>query len=304
MAARSVKSPRGRKPAIDDFDEDTGLADFLIRNRYLVGGVTAFAVAFAYVSANAIWYQPHGHGSAFFQTRPLVMPAAQRGAAADGDVETVIRIERERDVAPPPAAIVPAQPRAPAPQYVPIPEPVEVVQDTPTVTGDPVVAEVQRILAGLNLYSGDVDGLTGPQTRNAIEHYRKIVGLTGATGIDEQLLSQLGARGAVASTAAPAASASVAPTVQTAPPVPQRSPGTDMIQTSSATPTAQARDAIVMRIQAGLKAFGNDGIEVDGVVGSRTKAAIIEFQSLFGLPETGEPNHETLAKMREIGLAD
>lgn len=76
----------------------------------------------------------------------------------------------------------------------------------------------------------------------------------------------------------------------------------DMIQTSSA-PSAEG-DAMIQRIQAGLKAFGNDGIEIDGVVGPRTKAAIIEFQSLFGLPETGEASRETLAKMREIGLTD
>ena len=318
MVARSVKSPKGRKPAIDDFDEETGLAEFLIRNRYLVGGATAFAVAFAYVSANAIWYQPHGHGSAFFQTRPLVMPAAQRGTTSqapsgESDIETVIRIERERVVEQPAPSPAPVQTRVPAPQFVPIPAPVELPQPSApaavgdTITGDPVVAEVQRILAGLNLYSGDVDGLTGPQTRAAIEHYRKIVGLTGATGIDDQLLAQLGARRAGAPVTPPASTASYTPTAPVAAPVPQRSPGTDMIQTSSATPAspaAQARDAIVMRIQAGLKAFGNDGIEIDGVVGSRTKAAIREFQSLFGLPETGEPNHETLAKMREIGLAD
>ena len=61
---------------------------------------------------------------------------------------------------------------------------------------------------------------------------------------------------------------------------------------------------MIQRIQAGLKAFGNDGIEIDGVVGPRTRAAILEFQSLFGLPETGEATQETLAKMREIGLTD
>jgi len=59
-----------------------------------------------------------------------------------------------------------------------------------------------------------------------------------------------------------------------------------------------------MRIQAGLRAFGNEGIEIDGVVGARTRAAILEFQSLFGLPETGEPDQALYAKMRDIGLTD
>lgn len=59
-----------------------------------------------------------------------------------------------------------------------------------------------------------------------------------------------------------------------------------------------------MKIQAGLKAFGNDGIEIDGVPGARTKSAIREFQALFGLPETGEPDPAVYVKMREIGLTN
>ena len=50
--------------------------------------------------------------------------------------------------------------------------------------------------------------------------------------------------------------------------------------------------------------FGNDGIELDGVVGSRTRAAIKEFQTLFGLPVTGEPDEALYAKMRETGLTN
>jgi len=63
-------------------------------------------------------------------------------------------------------------------------------------------------------------------------------------------------------------------------------------------------DRQIMKLQAGLRAFGNEGIEVDGIVGARTRAAIHEFQSLFGLPETGEPDEALYAKMREIGLTN
>jgi peptidoglycan hydrolase-like protein with peptidoglycan-binding domain len=66
----------------------------------------------------------------------------------------------------------------------------------------------------------------------------------------------------------------------------------------------QAPDARIIKIQAGLKAFGNDDMQLDGVVGARTKAAIKEFQSLFGLPETGEPDEVVYVKMREIGLTN
>ncbi|RWE75700.1 MAG: peptidoglycan-binding protein [Mesorhizobium sp.] len=57
-------------------------------------------------------------------------------------------------------------------------------------------------------------------------------------------------------------------------------------------------------IQAGLKAFGNNDMQLDGKVGARTKAAIKEFQALFGLPETGEPDEAVYVKMREIGLTN
>lgn len=281
MAPRSARSRNGRRP-VDEFDdEESGVAAFLLRHRTAVGGVTAFVVAFAYVAANALWYQPHAHGSAFFPTRPLAAQPVDSSRLAQPEteadtaaIETIIRIEREK-LKQRETAAAPAAPSAPAAPGAP-----------PATGGDPVVQEVQRILAGLNLYSGTVDGLTGPQTRGAIEAYRKMVGLSASADIDDQLLAQLGAR--------PRSAAG-------APPLPQGSPGTDMIETSSAPPRG---DPIVMRIQAGLKAFGNDGIEIDGMVGSRTRAAILEFQSLFGLPETGEPDQALYAKMRDIGLTD
>ncbi|MEO3387859.1 peptidoglycan-binding domain-containing protein [Mesorhizobium sp. CAU 1741] len=291
MASRSARSPRAARP-IEDLDEEGGLGSFLAEHRFAVGGVTAFAVAFSYVAANAIWYQPHAHGSAFFATRPLVsaeaaQPSPPAATGAD-DVETVIRLERDNtdnniaavDTTPTPAAAPVKLPEV-APASIPAP-PAPAAAD-----GDPIVADVQRILAELNLYEGAVDGLTGPQTRAAIEDYRKTVGLSVSAEIDDQLLAQLGATPRSQSSAAP---------------LPEGSPGTDLIETSSAG--APESDPMVLRIQAGLKAFGNDAIEVDGVVGPRTTSAILEFQSLFGLPETGEPNQALLTKMRDIGLTD
>ena len=81
--------------------------------------------------------------------------------------------------------------------------------------------------------------------------------------------------------------------------VPKPTPRADPASAAVAVP-----DARIVKVQAGLKAFGNDDIQLDGVVGSRTRAAIREFQSLFGLPETGEPDPEVYAKMREVGLTN
>lgn len=276
MASRSTRSPR-RRHADDDLDHESGgVAAFLVRHRGLVGGVTAFAVAFSYVAANAVWYQPHAHGGAFFATRPLGS-AAQPDGGAGARGETIIRLEREpAQEARPPAGRQEAVMRPPQQEAAGTPAPA-------VPKGDPTVEKVQRILGGLNLYAGEIDGLNGPQTRAAIETYRKMVGLDASTEIDDQLLAQLGA--------APRA---------LAPAQPQAAPAMDMIQTSS----APRGDPTIMRIQAGLKAFGNEGIEIDGIVGSRTRMALREFQSLFGLPETGEPDAGVYAKMREIGLTD
>lgn len=262
MASRSTRRRKSRRAEALD-EEEGGVGAFFIRHRLAVGGLTAFAVAFSYVGANAIWYQPHAHGGAFFETRPATTTAATRSdEGAQAGQETVIRLER-------------------AAQEQPVAT--SATETQMAVKGDPVVETVQRVLADLNLYQGEIDGVSGPQTRNAVEAYRKMVGMEMEAGIDGLLLTQLG----------------LSPGPQRPPPPPS-SQGTDMMATASAV----AGDARIMRIQAGLKAFGNDGIDIDGVVGARTSAAIREFQSLFGLPETGDPDEAVYVKMREIGLTD
>ena len=150
---------------------------------------------------------------------------------------------------------------------------------------DPMVLSVQDILKALGFYAGAVDGIPGPATQYAVDAYRSKVGLPPGA-IDQALLDQLGTTfttGAVVPTPAPREAAN--PARETASPVANR-------------------DVRIVKVQAGLKAFGNSDIELDGIVGQRTRAAIKEFQVLFGLPETGEPDPVVYAKMREIGLTD
>ena len=202
-------------------------------NPVLVGGTTAFLVALSFVSANALWYQPHAHSGAFFATR-------------DFPGETTITIER------------PGQTRS---------------------VRDPKTEQVQAILKEMNFYGGEVDGIFGPNTSAAIKHYQARTGLIVTGRIDDLLLDRLGA---VSTTA------SVLPS-----PAPRKAAAEDV---------PLPADQVLVRIQAGLKAFGNDGIEIDGVMGEQTRSALIEFQALFGLPESGEADDVVLAKMREIGL--
>jgi len=245
-----------------------------------VGGVTAFAITFAFVAANAIWYQPHQHKSAFFQTRHL--PPRE-----PADPVEVTRLELAPELDLPEQALQPTPVARPQQTGQPVTVPTQAAPGTPPDARQAVIAEVQRVLAELKLYSGDIDGLTGPQTDRAVQAYRERLGLAPDGGIDGALLRHLGATSrAEGETAAFETAARAA---------------TDQMQTASAP---AAGDQRVMRIQAGLRAFGNQGIDLDGRVGPRTVAAIKEFQSLFGLSETGEPDDATYAKMQEIGLTD
>ena len=279
----------------------------IARSPLLVGGTTAFIVTIGFVASNALWYQPHFHSGAFFETRSIIRIVPEESVAP----QPTVRPQPQRvEQAPPPVAPermaavpeMPDQVTAPAPAARP--------------NADSTVERVQRRLADLNLYTGQVDGLTGPQTHSAIAHYRRIVGLAEGEAIDAALLEQLGIADVAASENRTAtdvtASIDNAPiprlrdsAVQQVPvPAPSTTPTPTSGQVASQPPATDAPDPRIMRIQAGLRAFGNDGIEMDGRVGRRTRDALKEFQALFGLPETGQPDEVTYVKMREIGLAD
>jgi len=151
--------------------------------------------------------------------------------------------------------------------------------------GDPVVEQVQNILKHLGFYHGSADGLAGPATHDAVAAYQSKVGLEATGRIDDALLNQLGT--------APTAASVPTPTLRT-----------ETTSSIPATLAAMSPDAHIIKIQAGLKAFGNEDIQLDGVAGARTKAAIREFQAIFRLPVTGEADEAVYAKMREIGLTD
>ena len=60
--------------------------------------------------------------------------------------------------------------------------------------------------------------------------------------------------------------------------------------------------AEIMRVQAGLRAFGNDRVNVTGTEDDNTAEALRQFQKMFSLSITGKINREVIEKMKEIGL--
>lgn len=145
---------------------------FVSENPALVAGSTSFLVALLYVSANALWYQPHAHTGPLFATRAFETFVDPERAAERAEPQTTIRIERP-------------EPEARRPLV------------------DPVVEKVQAALKGLNLYAGEVDGLKGPGTEKAVRAYQQKLGLEPTGAIDQQLLEQLNeTTGAIAPPAA------------------------------------------------------------------------------------------------------
>lgn len=253
-------------------------------NPAVAGGTTAFLVTLGFISANALWYQPHVHDGVFFRTRPdlvfkpveqesgILGKSSQNQPEADAPVRKVksVPVPRRQD---PIAAAINGDPElAPG--------------------GDPEVAKLQQKLIALGFYSGTVDGISGKGTRAAIDAYRKA---TAEMGIEAEPAVD-NASETTASIAIPAKKP------QPAEKATVEKVSTSPEQNAAATATGGLSPAEVVRVQAGLRAFGNDMVEIDGKVGTSTKNAVSEFQKLFRLPVTGEPDSRLLAKMQEIGL--
>jgi peptidoglycan hydrolase-like protein with peptidoglycan-binding domain len=241
---RSANRPERKKQPVAvkrKAQKPSAIAAFAARHPFEIAGSAGFLLALSFVSANALWYQPHKHLGAFFATRPDVS-----------------------------ALEVPAEPVV--------------------LASDPTVRHVQEKLKALGIHQGAVDGLPGADTRKAVAVFQAEAGLEPTGIIDRALLTAL--------EAASGSTGSVAPE-------PARSridPG-DM-PALPAVGASAADGRRVMLIQKGLRAFGNEAIEVDGKMGTRTRAGIKQFQAMFGLAQTGEPEDAVLEKMREVGLAD
>ncbi|WP_173931123.1 peptidoglycan-binding protein [Chelativorans sp. Marseille-P2723] len=257
------------------------IGDAIGRNPVAVGGTTAFLVSLAFVSANALFYQPQTHPSAFVVTRGSLTKTQATPSAALPDDHPLPSAAPERQ----------SHWTVTDEQAIPLPTN-EATGSVPPAAqlvriDEGTIRAVQKTLADLGLYPGPIDGMTGPQTDAAIQSYRRIVGLEAGNRIDGALLRQLGLNEFLS----PAADSTA-----------ERRKDRANRSDSGMQMASNRGDVRIQRVQAGLKAFGNDGIDVDGVMGEKTRKAIQEFQSLFGLPVTGQPDEALYSKMQEIGL--
>ncbi len=316
--------------------------DIVARNPVVAGGATAFLVTLGFVASNAIWYQPQAHDGVFFKTRPEQVfraVAKDNSEAARRLTGNVAAQEPVRQITGNEAA-----PTTEKPQVVAtLPETTVDGGDLPALApnGDKQVAIMQYNLKQLGFYSGNVDGLTGPQTRAALEQWQNVQAKlapdqnNAAKPAEKQLSIEEAIAVAVPATrpetqsvtqpetltensarAVPVAEKRSAPImVRTAEKIPVQAVRSNSASQNTTETTAVVQPVSVrtssgqtvsaeelVRIQAGLKAFGNDMVVVDGVPGKTTEDAIREFQKLFRLNVSGKPDSELIGKMREIGL--
>jgi peptidoglycan hydrolase-like protein with peptidoglycan-binding domain len=313
MTARKRKQPERKKKA----QRGPGLAmtglvvvgrglivasRLVSRNPRLFGGSAAFVVAFSFVAANAMWYQPGAHPSPLLRTRlPFTHPQTagldEEPAGASPRKVTTFVIQREDDTAAAPIDKPKPEPAAEAAQVQPAATP---------VTGLALVAGIQKELARRGLYDGPADGKTGPKTSAAILRFEKQAGRPETGVANETLLAALykePAKGRTLSAARPADRPyqnikggkgeldPVAAAIRNAEIDPQFIPKVDI----------PASSELVMNIQKGLSNLAYTDVSIDGVAGEQTRSAIRHFEKHYRLPETGQPSDKVLKKMKEIG---
>ena len=296
----------------DEFAHDSVIGELaegawrfvLRRRRVVLTGLSVMGIV-VYTSANALYLQDAIHPSAFFETRERAgdrrhaLRADEQASRRAPDVTRIVFDASGEGDRPIPALPKPERPphgetSGAAPSVETIIAPPE-----PARAYDDPIVELQSMLASLGFYAADIDGLNGPRTRAAVEAYKVSVGLRGIDLSIEELLTSL--RNNMMVTAAiprprpQAAELAPVPAITPAPPSDRR------IVAAARAPVA---DPTVLRVQAGLKAFGNGHIRLDGVAGEQTRLAIREFQSLFRLPVTGKIDDALVEKMAAVGLID
>jgi peptidoglycan hydrolase-like protein with peptidoglycan-binding domain len=273
-----------RDDVFDDFDRHSGLMDGVMANigetlRERPGTFAAmvtFVALFGFVASNALWHQPNSHESAFYSTRDNVAAASAAPVAAN---------------------------RHTTPMPLPSAESV--------ATSDPTVMGIQATLRDLRLYEGDVDGVMGSRTRQAIMAYQNIIRIPQTGEVSEELLANLRSVPARRVTGVASNDETQSGRVETASgdivasirPSPRPDTGTIAVQ-PRVDPDALAEngDPMVMQIQAGLRQYLNIELVADGRMGSKTRKAIEDFQNIVRLPVTGKIDDNVLERMRNEGL--
>ncbi len=146
-----------------------------------------------------------------------------------------------------------------------------------------LVRDIQEALQIAGYYNGQLDGLNGPMTTDAIRRYQVGNGMAQTGEATQALLAQLTLTGSV----------------QGGIPVP-RSPNGYRPKTVSLG-GAGHYDPKIRLLQQTLADMGYGPLKVDGMMGSQTSSAIQRFELDRGMPITGEPSERLIEKLKAVG---
>tara|TARA_R110002126_G_scaffold241323_5_gene384766 strand:- start:1327 stop:2223 length:897 start_codon:yes stop_codon:yes gene_type:complete len=262
----------------------------------IVGGGTAFVIIFSFIASNALYYQSGAHPAPILNMRgPQMIVSGSTRPNRDvrqiqngQDNVKTFKVTHSDD-------LQTASVKNPVPSSsgnsasgISIDETEQSLSDAPNVnTGDDLVRSIQAELAGQDLYLDVVDGLTGPNTSNAIKSFQEKMGLD-ADGVPSRELLSL-----IQNARAPKG-------VATSKPIRQTQVRQDVASLESGD-TKTFNTDMVRLIQIGLSQSAYPHVEVDGLIGSQTRDAIAQFEKHYRLPVTGLPNKQVLNKLESIG---
>ena len=134
-----------------------------------------------------------------------------------------------------------------------------------------LIQDIQRDLASMSMYDGEIDGLNGPQTRAAIINYEKKYEMTARGLASSRLLEHIRFNKRILEAVK-----------------------------SSPAPEKPGADHKVHLVQTGLAELGYSPGPVDGVLGEQTKQAIREFERHRRLRVTGEVSDKLIRELHKM----
>lgn len=298
MSRKSTVKPGRSRSGIAESASDGivgRLIDRAFENPANSGGLLVMALTATAIVSNAMFLQNGRHPEPLFMTRPAP-PVWQAPRPAPRAPALAARPDRLIND-PPMPRIAPRQLSAAEPDAALAPPDSQTVPPSSDVQ---LIAEIQRELARVGLYSGAIDGVLGARTEAAISAFQTVAGIviTGRPGADllTALKQPLPARGSPTAVVRNSEAAA-----QTAELDRRERERTEMI-------AAQQRRQVEMRaaenyriVQAALNRIGYGPIPVDGISGTDTLDAIRRFELDNGMPITGEANDALITRLIAIG---
>jgi peptidoglycan hydrolase-like protein with peptidoglycan-binding domain len=282
---RAAASRPEAEPAADS--AIARVVDRAFENPAMSGGLMVMAITAMAIMSNALFLQAGRHPEPLFSTRPA--PVAQHPAKAP----TAVPLPHARELPQAPVAQAPTPaPAVPVPQATPA-APAQQVADT----GKALIADVQRELARLGVYTGAIDGLSGSRTRAAISSWQAAAGLKVTGEPTPSLLAALRQPIAPAPSAVPA----VPVAVKQAASVDEVAQAVARAEQLDREKKAVTEDTQLRKVQGALNQIGYGPLVANGQTSQATTDAIRRFQLDNGLPVTGELNDRVVARLVSIG---